>query len=77
VAVTDKSGLAGIAWWVNRQLGLNGDDRLPKDHPLVHQLHDWVQQQYAAGRTTAIEDEELLVVAQRLAPQLFADVAAS
>ncbi|MBE3578113.1 MAG: 2-isopropylmalate synthase [Limnochordales bacterium] len=77
VAVTDKSGLAGIAWWVNRQLGLTGDKRLPKDHPLVRQLHEWVQQQYAAGRTTAIEDEELLAVAQQIAPQLFAGVAAS
>jgi isopropylmalate/homocitrate/citramalate synthase len=28
VVVSDKSGVAGIAWWVNERLGLRGADRL-------------------------------------------------
>lgn len=77
VAVTDKSGLAGVAWWVNHRLGLRDEHRLPKDHPLVQELYRWVQEQYAGGRTTAIDDEELLAVAQKAAPELFAGVAVS
>lgn len=59
VAVSANSGLAGIACWLNRFYRLRGDDKADKRSPLVAELKEWVDAQYAAGRTTSISDEEL------------------
>jgi citrate (Re)-synthase len=55
VNVTDRSGVAGVAFWIRQHTGQS----LPKDHPVVGAIHAWVMQQYAAGRTTAIADDEM------------------
>jgi len=55
VNVTDRSGAAGIAFWVRQHTGRTH----PKEHPAIEAIHAWVNQQYAAGRTTAISDEEM------------------
>jgi len=55
VNVTDRSGVAGVALWIRQHTGHN----IPKDHPAVEAIHAWVMDQYAAGRTTAISDEEM------------------
>jgi isopropylmalate/homocitrate/citramalate synthase len=59
VAVGKTSGLAGIAYWINQNYHLSGEDRLSKQDPLVTALKDWVDRQYADGRTTALGTEEL------------------
>jgi isopropylmalate/homocitrate/citramalate synthase len=60
VNVTDKSGAAGVAFWVNERLGLKGEARLPKTHPGILKIVEWVEAQYAARRTTAISNEEMM-----------------
>jgi citrate (Re)-synthase len=55
VNVTDRSGAAGVAFWVRQHTG----QTLPKDHPAIEAIHTWVAQQYASGRTTAISDGEM------------------
>jgi isopropylmalate/homocitrate/citramalate synthase len=55
VNVTDRSGAAGIAFWIRQHTGQN----LGKEHPAVEAIHAWVAQQYASGRTTAISDDEM------------------
>ena len=58
VSITDKSGVDGIALWVNDFLGLKGKDRLSKIK--VHKVARWVMDQYESHeRTSAITDEEL------------------
>ena len=58
VSITDKSGVDGIALWVNDFLGLKGKDRLSKIK--VHRVARWVMDQYERHeRTSAITDEEL------------------
>ena len=58
VAITDKSGVDGIALWVNEFLGLKGKERLSKIK--VHKVARWVMDQYDVnGRLSAITDEEL------------------
>ncbi|MBI3291605.1 MAG: 2-isopropylmalate synthase [Elusimicrobia bacterium] len=57
VFITDKSGLAGIAYWVNAHLKL--EKPLPKTDPRLLKMKEWVDQQYQAGRTTMISDEEM------------------
>ena len=58
VAITDKTGVDGVALWVNEFLGLKGDDRLSKIK--VHKVARWVMDQYEVhGRMSAVTDEEL------------------
>jgi len=58
IAITDKSGADGVMLWVNNFLGLEGKDRLSKIK--VVKLCRYVADQYDAGRTTAISDDEMI-----------------
>jgi isopropylmalate/homocitrate/citramalate synthase len=55
VAITDKSGAAGIKHWIDANYGTN----LAKDDPRLVAIRDKVDAQYEEGRTTAISDEEM------------------
>jgi len=59
VAVSNTSGLAGIAHWINTSFKLKGDKALDKAHPIVVKIKDWVDAEYETGRVTVITDEEL------------------
>ena len=59
VAITDKSGMAGIVLWVHNNLG-RGDGKLSKRSAGVRIIHEWIMTEYAAGRTTSISDREML-----------------
>ena len=59
VSVSNTSGLAGIAHWINSNPAypiLNGID---KNDPLCVSIKNWVDTQYEDGRTTVMSDEEL------------------
>lgn len=58
VALTDKSGLAGITLWIHNKLGRGAV--LKKNHPGVKKIHEWILKEYEKGRTTAISDQEML-----------------
>ena len=62
VTISSKSGLASIAYWVNRHLGLEGDKAVDKRHPGVVRIHEWVETQYDRGRITGISSEEMLLL---------------
>jgi len=58
VAITDKTGVDGVALWVNEFLGLEGKEKLSRIK--VHKIARWVLDQYEVnGRMSAISDEEL------------------
>ncbi|MBQ9991987.1 MAG: 2-isopropylmalate synthase [Firmicutes bacterium] len=59
VVISNTSGLAGIAYWINDHYNLPEDKHLKKNDELVAKIKDWVDSQYAAGRTTNLSDEEL------------------
>lgn len=71
VLITDKSGVAGIAFWVNSFLRLSGTQKLSKLHPGIRDIHEEVMSHYADGRMTSMSNEELLALARRHLPQLF------
>lgn len=71
VNVTDKAGVAGVAYWVNAKLGLKGNARLDKRHPGIQALARWVKQQYEGGRTTSLSDEEMTAAARAHLPEFF------
>ena len=59
VAISNTSGLAGIAHWMNSNPALYAYKGIDKNNPLCIYLKDWVDEQYAQGRVTVITDEEL------------------
>ena len=62
VAVSNTSGLAGIAHWINSYYRLTDKKKLTKDMPLVSMVKEWVDKQYEEGRVTVITDNELVKV---------------
>ena len=76
VAITDKTGVDGVALWVNEFLGLKGKDRLSKIK--VHRIARWVMDQYEVhGRMSAITDEELEAQVNTNLPDQYATYQAS
>ena len=59
VSISNTSGLAGIAYWINNNYRLAGDKAIDKKHPLVIAIKEWVDKEYEDGRQTAISDIEL------------------
>lgn len=70
VAVSNTSGLAGIAHWINTYFHLQGDKKLDKHSTLVHEVKKWVDGEYEAGRVTVITETELLQVIDQAANKL-------
>ncbi len=64
ITVNDRSGLAGIAYWLNTTLGLRGSAQIRKDDPRIIAIHEEVQRQYGAGRTTGFSPDEMQSLAK-------------
>ena len=71
VIITDKSGIAGIAHWVNSHLGLDADKKIDKRHPGLAKMNKWVLEQYEQGRTTSMSHDELLEKAKKYLSEYF------
>jgi hypothetical protein len=71
VNVTDKSGVAGIAFWINAHVGPERRGTIDKRHPGIQKIAQWVEEQYRDKRTTAISDAEMLEQARLHLPDLF------
>lgn len=71
IGITDKSGHAGIAEWINLQYNLEDGHKVTKDHPGVHRIQAWVMEQYEHGRITAISDEEMKNLVKQYMPDVF------
>jgi citrate (Re)-synthase len=72
--VTDKSGLSGIARWLNENIPFIKSglcEKVTKRSPGIRHVALWVDAQYAQGRTTAISADELTAQARRYLPGLF------
>ncbi|MEN6317336.1 MAG: histone-lysine N-methyltransferase [Syntrophaceae bacterium] len=69
--ITDKSGKAGIAHWINTRLSSKGKAIIEKRHPGISKIHKWVMEQYDAGRVTGISHEEMDKMVRKYLPELF------
>ena len=59
VSISNTSGLAGIAYWINENYGLEGDEKIDKKDPIVVQMKDWIDKEYEDGRVSSMSDIEL------------------
>lgn len=59
VSISNTSGLAGIAYWVNMHFGLKGDKMVTKQDWIVTEMKTRIDALYTDGRTTVMGEEEL------------------
>ena len=71
VIISDKSGTAGIAHWINAHRELDGRQRIDKRHPGVVQIYKHVMREYEQGRVTSMSNEEMHILARKYLPELF------
>jgi isopropylmalate/homocitrate/citramalate synthase len=71
VALTDRSGLAGIAFWINTQLALTDGVRVDKAHPGVVKIKEWIDAQFAGGRVNVISDDEMVHLVKLHLPEYY------
>lgn len=74
VAVSNTSGLAGIAHWINTYFKLKGDRQIDKNSEVVAKVKDWVDAEYEGGRVTVLTDEELLAAIDKSCKELGVDL---
>lgn len=70
VAVSNTSGLAGIAHWINTYYKLSEDKKVDKSSELVKRVKKWVDDQYDDGRVTVIADNELVEIINKTCEEL-------
>ena len=46
--------------WIDIFFGLEGSERIPKNHEGITKIKEWVDRQYIEGRITSISDEEMV-----------------
>ncbi|MHC4571599.1 MAG: 2-isopropylmalate synthase [Planctomycetota bacterium] len=56
VAITDKTGAAGIKHWVEARFQIE----IPKHNPRITKIKNRIDAEYSANRVSAISDEEML-----------------
>lgn len=72
IIVTDKTGRAGVAYWINHNLNLPKERQVAKSHPAVGQIYDAIMAVYSeSGRTTSFSHSEMEALTQRFMPELF------
>lgn len=59
VSITNTSGIAGVAYWINSYFEKTGYPAVDKSDSIVQRVYEWVSSEYENGRVTIISDEEL------------------
>lgn len=62
VAISNVSGLAGIACWINNYYRLTGNQAVDKRNPCIAKMKEWIDHEYETGRVTVISDEEMVAL---------------
>ena len=70
VAISNTSGLAGIAYWINKHYNLPEGKQVTKKDEIVVMVKDEIDKLYADGRTTLMGDEELFGIINVCASEL-------
>ena len=71
ITITDKTGRAGVAYWLNVNLKLPPEKQVSKKHPAVGKIYDAIVDLYEHGRTPSRSHEEMEALAQKFMPELF------
>ncbi|MDZ7347096.1 MAG: histone-lysine N-methyltransferase, partial [candidate division KSB1 bacterium] len=67
----DRSGIAGVGFWVNQQLAKMGKPPVDKRNPKIAAIFEWIEEEYAQGRITSISHEEMMAQFRLHFPEVF------
>lgn len=67
VMITNTSGLAGIAYWINQRFNLSGGKEILKTDPMIQEIKDVVDKEFENGRQTAMSDDEMKKIVRKVA----------
>lgn len=71
IIITDKTGRAGVAYWINTNLSLPDEKQISKKHPAVGHIYDAIMTVYNdTGRTTSFSHSEMEALVERFLPEL-------
>ena len=71
VIISNTSGTAGIAHWINSHLNLTGDQAIDKRHPGIVRIYKEIMKMYDAGRVTSMSNSEMEALARKYLSELF------
>lgn len=71
IIITDKSGRAGVAYWINNALSLPKERQVSKKHPAVGEIYERIMHAYEGGRSTSFSTKEMTALAKRYMPEFF------
>ena len=71
VIVDSFSGLAGIAFWINKYYNLSDEEKIDKKDDLIVKMKEKVDLKYAEGRTTMMSDSELKAMIKEIDPKRY------
>jgi len=71
IAITDKSGTAGLALWINNYFNLSDDEKIDKNDERIKRAYRRIMEQYNNGRTTAISNDEMTNIVREYFPGFF------
>lgn len=72
IIITDKSGRAGVAYWINQYLNLTPEKQVDKKHPAVGKIYNKILVAYEGGRNTSFSNKEMMGLVKKYLPELFA-----
>ena len=68
VAISNTSGAAGIAYWINKHFSLEGERSVSKKDNFVEKVKAAIDAEYEDGRTTLMGDDEILAIINKIDP---------
>ena len=71
IIISERSGRAGVAYWINDYLKLKGENCISKAHPAVADIYKVISDSYEKGRTINYSNKEMLALTKRYLPSLF------
>jgi len=71
VMISNTSGLAGIAYWVNSRYNLSGDKIIPKYDDDIITLKQKIDKMYEDGRVSTLSQKELEDLLEEINPERF------
>jgi len=71
VAISNTSGLAGVAYWINKHFDLPEGCRVTKHDDVVVRTKAEIDKAYADGRTTLMGDDELFSIIRAACPEFY------
>ncbi|MBE5742766.1 MAG: 2-isopropylmalate synthase [Clostridiales bacterium] len=66
VAISNTSGLAGIAYWINCHYNIKEEEKFTKKDEIVIKMKELIDAEYVGGRTTVMSDGELEAMIEKL-----------